>query len=132
MVGFETEATSIYDTMKYIGNDIFTVGTGVAYGQAAMILSAGNKGKRFMTKHATAMQHRFFLVAPGDFVTTPKLAEAVAMGGAGGPIPVLVLPGGARDARAFPYSSWIDYCEVAFVVSARTATGTVTPKRSVM
>ena len=67
------------------------------------------------------MQHRFFLVAPGDFVTTPKLAEAVAMGGAGGPIPVLVLPGGARDARAFPYSSWIDYCEVAFVVSARTA-----------
>ena len=68
------------------------------------------------------MQHRFFLVAPGDFVTTPKLAEAVAMGGAGGPIPVLVLPGGARDARAFPYSSWIDYCEAAFVVSARTAT----------
>ena len=31
------------------------------------------------------MHHRFFLVAPGDFVTTPKLAEAVAMGGAGGP-----------------------------------------------
>ena len=58
VVGFETEATSIYDTMKYIGNDIFTVGTGVAYGQAAMILSAGNKGKRFMTKHATAMLHQ--------------------------------------------------------------------------
>ena len=28
---------------------------------------------------ATAMRHRFFLVAPGDFVTTPKLAEAFAM-----------------------------------------------------
>jgi|TARA_B110000977_G_scaffold185784_1_gene250962 ATP-dependent Clp endopeptidase proteolytic subunit ClpP len=58
VVGFETEATSIYDTMKYIGNDIFTVGTGVAYGQAAMILSAGNKGKRYMTSHATAMLHQ--------------------------------------------------------------------------
>lgn len=58
VVGFETEATSIYDTMKYIGNEIFTVGTGVAIGQACMILSAGDKGKRFMTKNATAMLHQ--------------------------------------------------------------------------
>ena len=58
VVGFETEATSIYDTMKYIGNEIFTVGTGVAIGQACMLLSAGDKGKRFMTKSATAMLHQ--------------------------------------------------------------------------
>lgn len=58
VVGFETEATSIYDTMKYIGNEIFTVGTGVAIGQACMLLSAGDKGKRFMTKNATAMLHQ--------------------------------------------------------------------------
>ena len=58
VVGFETEATSIYDTMKYIGNPIYTVGTGVAIGQACMILSAGDKGKRFMTTHATAMLHQ--------------------------------------------------------------------------
>ena len=58
VVGFETEATSIYDTMKYIGNPIYTVGTGVALGQACMILSAGDKGKRFMTPHATAMLHQ--------------------------------------------------------------------------
>lgn len=70
---------------------------------------------------ATAMAHRFFLVAPGDFVTTPKLAEAFAMGGAGGPIPVLVLPGRATDASGLPYSSWLDYCEAAYVVSAATA-----------
>ncbi|EEH59763.1 ATP-dependent clp protease [Micromonas pusilla CCMP1545] len=37
---------------------IYTVGTGVAIGQACMILSAGNKGKRFMTAHATAMLHQ--------------------------------------------------------------------------
>jgi ATP-dependent protease ClpP protease subunit len=37
---------------------IYTVGTGVAIGQACMILSAGDKGKRFMTPHATAMLHQ--------------------------------------------------------------------------
>ena len=46
-------------------------------------------------------------------MTTPKLAEAMAMGGAGGPIPVLVLPSKATDASGLPYSSWLDYCEVA-------------------
>jgi len=58
VVGLETEATCIYDTMKYIGNEIYTVGTGVAIGQACLILSAGNKGKRFMTQNATAMLHQ--------------------------------------------------------------------------
>lgn len=54
-VGFETEATAIYDTMAYIGTEINTVGVGVAVGQACMLLSAGTKGKRFMLPHATAM-----------------------------------------------------------------------------
>eukprot|EP01026_Neomeris_dumetosa_P035907 TRINITY_DN2888_c0_g1_i2.p1 TRINITY_DN2888_c0_g1~~TRINITY_DN2888_c0_g1_i2.p1 ORF type:complete len:305 (+),score=44.77 TRINITY_DN2888_c0_g1_i2:33-917(+) len=54
-VGFETEGTAIYDTMKYVKNDIYTVGVGVAIGQACMLLSAGTKGKRFMLPHATAM-----------------------------------------------------------------------------
>eukprot|EP01025_Chloroclados_australasicus_P033023 TRINITY_DN3355_c0_g1_i1.p1 TRINITY_DN3355_c0_g1~~TRINITY_DN3355_c0_g1_i1.p1 ORF type:complete len:309 (-),score=30.87 TRINITY_DN3355_c0_g1_i1:195-1088(-) len=54
-VGFETEGTAIYDTMRYVKNDIYTVGVGVAIGQACMLLSAGTKGKRFMLPHATAM-----------------------------------------------------------------------------
>ena len=54
-VGFETEATAIYDTMNFVANDIATVGVGVALGQACMLLSAGKKGKRFMLPHATAM-----------------------------------------------------------------------------
>lgn len=58
VVGHETEATAIYDTMKYVGNEIYTVGTGVAVGQACMLLSAGTKGKRFMMPHATAMLHQ--------------------------------------------------------------------------
>jgi len=54
-VGFETEATAIYDTMSYIGVPIYTVGVGVAVGQACMILASGDKGKRYMLPHATAM-----------------------------------------------------------------------------
>lgn len=54
-VGFETEGTMIYDTMCYVNNEIHTVGVGVAIGQACMLLSAGEKGKRFMLPHATAM-----------------------------------------------------------------------------
>mmetsp|Transcript_17580 Transcript_17580/g.44614 ORF Transcript_17580/g.44614 Transcript_17580/m.44614 type:complete len:302 (+) Transcript_17580:134-1039(+) len=57
-VGFETEGTAILDTMNYVGNDIHTVGVGVAIGQACMLLSAGTKGKRFMLEHATAMLHQ--------------------------------------------------------------------------
>jgi len=54
-VGFETEATAIYDTMSYSNVEVQTVGVGVAIGQACMLLSAGAKGKRFMLPHATAM-----------------------------------------------------------------------------
>jgi len=52
--------------MKYIGNEIYTVGTGVAIGQACMLLSAGQKGKRFMTPHATAMLHQPKVPSTGE------------------------------------------------------------------
>ncbi|CAL6312592.1 unnamed protein product [Bathycoccus prasinos] len=70
VVGFETEATAIYDTMKYIGNEVYTVGTGVAIGQACVLLSAGQKGKRFMTPHATAMLHQPKVPSTGQQQTT--------------------------------------------------------------
>ena len=57
-VGFETEGTAIYDAMSFVKNEIHTVGVGVAIGQACMLLSAGEKGKRFMLEHATAMLHQ--------------------------------------------------------------------------
>lgn len=40
---------------------------------------------------ATAMRHRFCLVAPGDFASTHKVTEAMSIGGNGGCIPVFVL-----------------------------------------
>ena len=64
-----------------------------------------------------AMSHRFCLVAPGDFVASHKITEAIAIGGAGGCIPVFVVPherGGV--ASMLPYASWLDYCAFSYAV----------------
>ena len=76
-----------------------------------------------------AMSHRFCLVAPGDFVSTHKITEAMAIGGAGGCIPVFVITTNAplpintaRDvATLLPYTRWLDYCTVGYFVRSVTA-----------
>jgi len=52
------DALAIYDTMKYVTNDIQTVGIGVQASAAAFLLSSGTRGKRFMLPNATAMIHQ--------------------------------------------------------------------------
>jgi len=52
------DALAIYDTMKYLTNDIQTVGIGVQASAAAFLLSSGTKGKRFMLPSATVMIHQ--------------------------------------------------------------------------
>lgn len=54
-VGMETEGFAIYDTMMQVKNEMQTVGVGAAIGQACMLLAAGEKGRRYMLPHATAM-----------------------------------------------------------------------------
>ena len=63
-----------------------------------------------------AMGHRFCLAAPGDFVSTPKITEFVALGAAGGCLPVLVLKGEPHN--TLPYMRWLDWCSIAWVVNA--------------
>ena len=92
-----------------------------------------------------AMAHRFCLVAPGDFWSTKKIAETVAIGGAGGCIPIIVVPPphtkrpspdrarlnasideslglGQRLSRFLPYTSWLDWC-VIHLLSASDGLG---------
>src|SRR5579863_7908491 len=52
------DALAIYDTMKYLSNDIETVGIGVQASAAAILLSSGTKGKRHMLENATVMIHQ--------------------------------------------------------------------------
>ena len=62
-----------------------------------------------------AFAHRFCLAVPGDFMSaSPKITEFIAVGAAGGCIPVLVVP---RDATIIlPYADRLDYCSFAYLV----------------
>ena len=52
------DALAIYDTMRFIGNDVQTFGIGVQASAAAFLLSSGAKGKRFLLPNATVMIHQ--------------------------------------------------------------------------
>lgn len=54
-VAMETEGFAIYDAMMQMKTEIHTVALGAAVGQACLLLSAGTKGRRYMTPHAKAM-----------------------------------------------------------------------------
>ena len=48
----------IYDTMQYITADVATICTGMAASMAAVLLTAGAKGKRTALKHSRVMIHQ--------------------------------------------------------------------------
>lgn len=48
----------IYDTMQYINPDVATICTGMAASMAAVLLTAGAKGKRSALKHSRVMIHQ--------------------------------------------------------------------------
>ena len=48
----------IYDTMQYISSDVSTICTGMAASMAAVLLVAGESGKRFALKHSRVMIHQ--------------------------------------------------------------------------
>lgn len=48
----------IYDTMQYISSDVATICTGIAASMAAVLLCAGQKGKRTALRHSRVMIHQ--------------------------------------------------------------------------
>lgn len=48
----------IYDTMQYIAPDVATICTGMAASMAAVLMCAGQEGKRTALKHARIMIHQ--------------------------------------------------------------------------
>ena len=48
----------IYDTMQFINSDVATLCTGMAASMAAVLLVAGEKGKRSALKHSRVMIHQ--------------------------------------------------------------------------
>ena len=56
--GLISSGLAIYDTMKFMGYDINTYCLGLAASMAALLLSAGTKGKRFSLPNARIMIHQ--------------------------------------------------------------------------
>jgi ATP-dependent Clp protease protease subunit len=64
--GSFTALTAIYDTMMYIRPEIVTCCMGQAASAAAVLLSAGTKGKRFSLPHARILIHQPYGGAAGQ------------------------------------------------------------------
>lgn len=56
--GYVTAGFSIYDTMRQIKSPVSTICTGLAASMGSILLSAGEKGKRFIQPHARVMIHQ--------------------------------------------------------------------------
>lgn len=56
--GVVTAGLAIYDTMQYIKSPISTICIGQAASMGALLLAAGNKGKRFALPNARMMIHQ--------------------------------------------------------------------------
>ena len=56
--GSITAGMAIYDTMKYVPNDVVTVGIGMAASMGQFLLSSGTKGKRYATPNTRVLLHQ--------------------------------------------------------------------------
>ena len=56
--GSVTSAMAIYDTMNHVKPDVSTVCVGIAASAAAVLLSSGEKGKRFCLPNSEVMIHQ--------------------------------------------------------------------------
>src|SRR5690554_4321883 len=56
--GYVTAGFSIYDVMREIKSPVSTICTGLAASMGSILLSAGDKGSRFIQPHARVMIHQ--------------------------------------------------------------------------
>jgi ATP-dependent Clp protease protease subunit len=68
----------IYDTMQYINCDVATICTGMAASMAAVLMTAGTKGKRSALKHSRIMIHQPMGGAQGQASDIQIVAKEIA------------------------------------------------------
>ncbi len=56
--GSVTAGMAIYDTMQYVKPDVVTVAMGMAASMGQFLLTAGTKGKRYITPHTRVLMHQ--------------------------------------------------------------------------
>jgi len=75
--GSVTAGLAIYDTMQYLKPDVTTICLGIAASMAAILLAAGQKGKRFCLPNAEVMIHQVMGGAEGQATDIKIRAEHI-------------------------------------------------------
>ena len=75
--GLVTAGMAIYDTMQYIKPDVSTICMGLAASAAAVLLSAGKKGKRFALLNSEILLHQVMGEAGGQAVEVEIAARQI-------------------------------------------------------
>ncbi|MDI6717655.1 MAG: ATP-dependent Clp protease proteolytic subunit [Patescibacteria group bacterium] len=75
--GVVSAALAIYDTMQHIKSDVSTICIGTAASAAAVILAAGEKGKRFSLPNAEILLHQVMGGAEGQAVDVEIAAKQI-------------------------------------------------------
>lgn len=75
--GIITSGMAIYDTMNFIKSDVSTICIGMAASMAAIILSSGTKGKRYILPNGEVMIHQPLGGAEGQATEIKIVAEHI-------------------------------------------------------
>jgi ATP-dependent Clp protease, protease subunit len=75
--GSVTSGMAIYDTMQYVKAPVSTICVGEAASMAAVLLAAGEKGKRLMLPNAEVMIHQVMGGAEGQATDVKIRAERI-------------------------------------------------------
>ncbi len=75
--GVITSGMAIYDTMNYIKSDVSTICIGMAASMAAILLSSGKKGKRYILPNSEVMIHQPLGGAEGQATEIKIAAERI-------------------------------------------------------
>ncbi|MFA5075876.1 MAG: ATP-dependent Clp endopeptidase proteolytic subunit ClpP [Patescibacteria group bacterium] len=75
--GSVTAGLAIYDTMQYVKSPVTTICIGLAASMAAVLLAAGEKGKRFTLPNSEIMLHQVMGGAEGQAADIKIRAERI-------------------------------------------------------
>lgn len=75
--GEVTSGLAIYDTMNYVKSNVVTVATGLCASMAAIILAAGEKGKRMALPNSEVMIHQVLGGTQGQATDIKIQAERI-------------------------------------------------------
>jgi ATP-dependent Clp protease, protease subunit len=126
---------AIYDMMRYLPNDVATVGLGMAASMGQFLLAAGTHGKRSALRHTRIMMHQphggiggtasdIRIQAEQSIHMKQKFLELIALH-TGQPLPVIVTDAD-RD-RYFTAEQAMEYGIVDLVVTSAAELGGVKP-----